>query len=225
MVNVVTSGQYDIIGRARPSIADPWLPRKIDEGRIEDICECIGCNMCISRFEGGGVIVCTQNPTALEEYRRGWHPERFEAPQDPCSVMVVGGGPAGMECARVLGLRGYTVHLVEAEPELCGHLKHVARMPGLAEWGRVIDYRETQFAKLPDLTVHRGTGAVTADDVLEFGVERVVLAAGAHWVGDGVSAMGPDPIPGVDAVLPGFVTPEQFWAGKEIGERVVVLVT
>ena len=47
------------------------MPRKIDEGRVEDICECIGCNMCISRFEGGGVIVCTQNPTALEEYRRG----------------------------------------------------------------------------------------------------------------------------------------------------------
>ena len=223
MLNALASGQLDIIGCARPSIADPWMPRKIDEGRVEDICECIGCNMCISRFEGGGVIVCTQNPTALEEYRRGWHPERFEAATEPCSVMVVGGGPAGMECARVLGMRGYTVHLVEAEAELGGHLRHVARLPGLAEWGRVIDYRETQFAKLPNVVVHRGTGAVTAEDVLAFEAEKVVLAAGAHWVGDGMSAMGPEPIPGIDSGLPGFVTPEQFWAGKEIGERVVVL--
>ena len=223
MVTAVTSGQVDIIGCARPSIADPWLPRKIDEGRIEDICECIGCNMCISRFERGGVIVCTQNPTALEEYRRDWHPERFAATVEPCSVIVVGAGPAGMECARVLGLRGHEVHLVEAEPLLGGHVRHVARLPGLAEWARVIDFRETQFAKLPNIAIHRGTGTVTADDILGFGTRKVVLATGARWVGDGKSAMGPDPIPGIDARLPGFVTPEQFWAGKQIGERVVIL--
>ena len=81
MVRVLRSGQYDIIGCARPSIADPWLPRKIDEGRTDDIAECIGCNQCIARFEYGVPIVCTQNPTALEEYRRGWHPERF-APRE-----------------------------------------------------------------------------------------------------------------------------------------------
>ena len=128
-----------------------------------------------------------------------------------------------MECARVLGLRGHEVHLVEAEPVLGGHLRHVARLPGLAEWARVIDFRETQFAKLSNIAIHRGTGSVTADDILEFGARKVVLATGARWVGDGKSAMGPDQIPGIDAGLPGFVTPEQFWAGKQIGERVVVL--
>ena len=65
MLEVVNSGIIDIIGCARPSIADPWLPRKIDEGRIDDIRTCIGCNVCISRWEMGGVpFICTQNATA-----------------------------------------------------------------------------------------------------------------------------------------------------------------
>ena len=79
MVAIVRDGQCDIIGAARPSIADPFLPKKIEEGRLEDIRECIGCNICISRWEiGGPPLICTQNATAGEEYRRGWHPERFE---------------------------------------------------------------------------------------------------------------------------------------------------
>ncbi|HTN98818.1 MAG TPA: NAD(P)-binding protein, partial [Nordella sp.] len=184
MVRVIRSGQLDIIGAARPSIADPWLPRKIDEGRVEDICECIGCNACVSRFNLNNMIICTQNPTALEEYRRGWHPERFAPAPDPEMVLVVGAGPSGLECARVLGKRGYDVHLVEAKEQLGGHLRDVVRLPGLAEWGRVYDYRESQIARMPNVTVMRGTGLVTADDILNYGARRVVLATGARWVGN-----------------------------------------
>ncbi|MFO1058480.1 MAG: FAD-dependent oxidoreductase [Dongiaceae bacterium] len=223
MLRVIRSGQYDIIGCARPSIADPWLPRKIDEDRIEDICECIGCNQCISRFERGATIVCTQNPTALEEYRRGWHPERLDrAPRDGI-VAVVGAGPAGLECARVLGARGYRTHLLEAEPELGGHLRQVVRLPGLAEWGRVVSWRETQLAKLANVEILRGVGRVEADDLLAYGASRIVLATGARWAGDGVAGFGPEPIPGVDAAIPGILTPEQYWAGKPVGRRVVIL--
>src|SRR5258705_12336201 len=96
MVRVIKSGQLDIIGCARPSIADPFLPRKIDEGRSDEICECIGCNVCISRFNLNNTIICTQNPTALEEYRRDWHPEPSTPAPRALSVLVVGGGPAGM---------------------------------------------------------------------------------------------------------------------------------
>ncbi len=223
MLRVVRSGQYDIVGCARPSIADPWLPRKIDEGRIEDICECIGCNLCVARFEYGVPIVCTQNPTVMEEYRRGWHPEKFAPADDAGTVMVVGAGPAGLECARVLGRRGYDVHLCEAEAELGGHLKAVVRLPGLAEWGRVIAYREGQLQRMANVKVLRGLGDVRAEDVLAYGAPRVVVATGARWVGDGVSGLGPDPIPGIDAADPAFVTPEQFFSGKPVGERVVVL--
>ena len=115
---------------------------------LEDIRECIGCNICVSKFQQGGQIMCTQNVTIGEEYRRGWHPEKFTKTTKPCSVLVVGGGPAGMECARILGERGYVVHLREAEKELGGHWKAVATLPRLNEWGRVITYRQTQLGKL-----------------------------------------------------------------------------
>jgi dimethylamine/trimethylamine dehydrogenase len=223
MVRVVKSGQLDIIGAARPSIADPFLPRKIDEGRTEDICECIGCNICISRFNLGSTIICTQNPTVMEEYRRGWHPERFTKPERCEAALVVGAGPAGLECARVLGLRGYRVSLVEAETTLGGHLRDVIRLPGLAEWGRVITYREGQLSRMANVEILRGAGMVSAADVLDFGAARIVLATGARWVADGLGAMGPDPVPGAAAEHGYCVTPEQFFAGKPIGQRVVIL--
>jgi dimethylamine/trimethylamine dehydrogenase len=223
MVRVVRSGQYDIIGCARPSIADPWLPRKIDEGQLDDIAECIGCNQCIARFEYGVQIVCTQNPTALEEYRRGWHPERFASRAKDELILVLGAGPAGLECARVLGRRGYRVHLVEGEKALGGHLRDVVKLPGLQEWFRVVSLRETQLRRMPNVEILMGTGEVTPDDLLNYGADKVVLATGAAWIGDGTSAMGLDPVPGIDASLPLFVTPEQIFAGKAIGNSVVVL--
>ena len=83
MVEIIESGAWDLIGAARPNIADPFLPRKIDEGRLDEIRACIGCNICISKGDVRRHIGCTQNATAGEEYRRGWHPERFEPTHDP----------------------------------------------------------------------------------------------------------------------------------------------
>jgi dimethylamine/trimethylamine dehydrogenase len=223
MLGVLRSGQYDIIGCARPSIADPWLPRKIDEDRVEDICECIGCNLCISRFERGATIVCTQNPTALEEYRRDWHPAKFTSTTRSDTVVVVGAGPSGLECARVLGERGYKTHVLERDIELGGHLRSVVRLPGLAEWARVISWRAGQLAKLRNVEVMRGVGEVEADDLLEFGASKLVIATGARWNGNGVAGFGPEPISGVDDSHERIVTPEQLWAGKAIGQRVVIL--
>ncbi len=220
----ITSGQLDIIGAARPSIADPFLPKKIDEGRIEDVRECIGCNVCISRWEiGGPPMVCTQNATANEEYRRGWHPEKFARTTSEDSVLVVGAGPAGMEAARVLGERGYEVHLREASAEVGGCVNDIMRYPGLSEWARITTYRQIQLDKLKNVEVHTGVGKMTADEVLEYGAEKVVIATGSHWSTNGENSVSHDPVEGLDASLPYICTPEQVFAGKEVGQRVLIL--
>ena len=95
MVRMVRDGLLDMIGAARPSIADPFLPRKIEEGRLEDIRECIGCNICVSGDGTISPIRCTQNPSMGEEWRRGWHPEVMRPKTSDASVLVVGAGRPG----------------------------------------------------------------------------------------------------------------------------------
>ena len=107
MVRLIRQGVLDFIGAARPSIADPYLPKKIEEGRIDAIRECIGCNMCISGDYTMTPIRCTQNPSMGEEWRRGWHPETIRAKDSDARILVVGGGPAGLEAAMSAGRRGY----------------------------------------------------------------------------------------------------------------------
>ena len=229
MTEVVRSGQLDIIGAARPSISDPFLPNKIDEGRVDDIRVCIGCNVCISRWEiGGPPFICTQNATAGEEYRRGWHPEKFPKAGSDDSVLVVGAGPSGAECARILMERGYVVHLVDKGEKIGGYVNDVATLPGLGEWSYHRDYRESQLEKLvkknKDSQIALGSKPLTVDDCLEYGADKIVIATGASWNTDGTNAFTHDPIPGVDASLDSHVTPEQIFAGsKDIGKKVVIL--
>jgi dimethylamine/trimethylamine dehydrogenase len=228
MAEMVRSGVIDCIGSARGSIADPFLPRKIEEGRLDDVRECIGNNICAARYMQRGLLICTQNATAGEEYRRGWHPEKFTpAGNADLDVLVVGAGPAGMECAMVLGRRGMRrIHLVDAEDELGGTMRWVPRLPGLGEWGRIVNHRRIQLAKLPNVQVVAGT-RLDADAVLAYGADLVVVATGARWAADGLSGTTHAPVPGADASLPHVLTPEQIMVdGKSVpGERVLVYDT
>ncbi|HTA04950.1 MAG TPA: NAD(P)-binding protein, partial [Solirubrobacteraceae bacterium] len=177
MAEAVRSGAIDVIAAARPSIADPFIPKKIEEGRYEDIRECIGCNVCASRFWRALPIVCTQNATLGEEFRRGWHPERFsKATNAERAVLVLGAGPAGMECAMVLGKRGLSaVHLVDEHDSLGGSMREISAYPNLGEWGRVTVYRQVQLAKLANVEVILNKH-LDAEDVFTYGAEIVVVA-------------------------------------------------
>lgn len=219
MVSQISRGVLDMIGAARPSIADPFLPKKIEEGRPEEIRECIGCNVCVSGERRIVPMRCTQNPTMGEEWRRDWHPERIPAKASDDRVLVVGAGPAGLECARALGERGYAVTLAEATDVLGGRVNAESRLPGLAEWARVRDYRVSRLQQMADVEIYRDS-RLTAEHVLEFGFPRVVLATGARWRKDGVGRQNRAPIPGADAV--NVYSPDEIMADVPIQGPVVV---
>lgn len=185
MANAIKSGAQDMIGAARPSIADPFLPEKIRTGRSDDIRECIGCNICYASDSVGVPIRCTQNPTMGEEWRLGWHPEKIAKASKHEHTLVVGAGPAGLEAARALGEMGHQVTLAEATRDLGGRVTREARLVGLSEWARVRDWRMGQIDKLANISVYRES-RMTADDITELAPDHVLIATGAHWTTDGV---------------------------------------
>ncbi|MBZ9698355.1 MULTISPECIES: FAD-dependent oxidoreductase [unclassified Mesorhizobium] len=219
MVRMIRSGTLDFIGCARPSIADPFLPRKVEEGRIEDIRECIGCNICITGDMTMSISRCTQNPTFMEEWRKGWHPERMQAKGDSDSVLIVGAGPAGLEAARALGLRGYKVAIAEAGTELGGRVARESKLPGLSAWGRVRDYRQYQLSQMPDVDIYFES-RLSAGDILSFGFQNVAIATGSTWRRDGVARAHVVPMP-IDAAMPVY-SPDDLMAGKVPAGKVVL---
>jgi len=209
MVRQLRTGVLDLIGAARPSIADPFLPSKIREGRLEEIRECIGCNVCYASNYRGAALRCTQNPTMGEEWRRGWHPERVP-PGQGGSVLIVGAGPAGLEAAHILGKRGYSVTLADAAGEPGGRVTLESRLPGLAEWARVRDYRLTQLRSMPQVSMYLGN-RLSADEVREFGADHVLIATGARWRRDGLGRWHSLAIEGLPTR--GVLTPDDIMRG------------
>ena len=220
MVSLVKSGKLDLIGCARPSIADPFLPKKIEEGRLEDIRECIGCNICVSGDFLMSPVRCTQNPSMGEEWRRGWHPERIRPKETEAPVLIVGAGPSGLEAAQMLGKRGYEVAVSEATGKAGGRVAREAALPGLAAWRRVADHRLQQILNLRNVEIHLGS-QLTADDVLELEFSRVAIATGARWRRDGVGHQWRFPVPG--AADGEVLTPDDIMDGaRPAGKSVIV---
>ena len=220
MASQIRRGLLDFIGAARPSIADPFIPRKIDEGRTDDIRECIGCNICISGDMTMSISRCTQNPTFMEEWRKGWHPEKMNPKGASSTVLIVGAGPAGLEAARAAGSRGYQVTLAEAEIELGGRVRLESQLPGLNTWGRVRDYRQYQISQMANVDIYLDS-MLSAQHVLDLGFENVAVATGSIWRRDGVARHNLRPIP-IDKSMPVF-TPDDLMAGRvpESGHVVV----
>ena len=138
---------------------------------------------------------CTQNPTMGEEWRRGWHPERIAVEtSEEAHVLVVGGGPAGLECALALGRRGYEVTLAEASAQAwaAGCWRNRACRASAPGSGCATT-ANTCSSKLANVAVYRES-QMTAEDIVGFGADHVVLATGSAWREDGIGAMGETPM-------------------------------
>jgi len=206
---IVAAGQVDVVGMTRALIADPDLPRKAREGRLDDIRTCVGANEgCIDRIYQGKAVTCVQNPAAGRELELG---EARPAAR-PRSVMIVGGGVAGLEAARTAALRGHRVTLLERAAELGGQVLLAARAPARAEYAGIVRYLAAQVRKL-GVQVRLGVEA-TPDLVLAERPDAVVVATGSHpYV---------PPVPGIDGKH--VVTTRQVLGGEaEAGPSVVVI--
>jgi len=210
MASAIERGIMDLIGAARPSIADPFLPNKIKAGRHEDIRECIGCNICVTGDTRFVPIRCTQNPTMGEEWRRGWHPETIAPKKSEDEILIVGAGPAGLEAARALGQRGYHVILTDAKREAGGRVVLESALPNLSEWRRVADWRMTQINKIENIFFYRSS-PMTVKDILETEAPHVIIATGATWRRDGVGRNSSRPVPGNAKIF----TPDDLMNGTQ----------
>jgi len=218
MVSQIKRGILDLIGAARPSIADPFLPNKINEGREDEIRECIGCNICVSGYHDCVPVRCTQNPTMGEEWRRNWHPERIPPGDPETSVLIVGAGPAGLECACALGKRGFAVTVAEARGELGGRVSIESKLPGLSTWARVRDYRTNLIQLMGNVEIYRGS-QLSAQDVIDFGCDHAVIATGAQWTREILSTSG-YPVSELEGDT--VFTPDDILAGAEAEGPIVI---
>jgi len=204
----VEQDKCDIVNLGRAMIADPDFPNKMKEGREDEIRKCIACNTCLSKHTSGHVE-CTLN---AEVGREEEYTIRKKAPERRQKVLIIGGGPAGMECARVAAMRGDEVHLYEKQERLGGQLNIADQTFGKQEIRNVVDYLSVQMDK-QGVNVVLNTEA-TAELVEELAPDTIVVAVG------GVPRI-PD-IPGIDK--PHVVLADDVLRNKvDTGEKIVVI--
>jgi 2,4-dienoyl-CoA reductase-like NADH-dependent reductase (Old Yellow Enzyme family)/thioredoxin reductase len=206
---ILADGSIDLVGMTRALIADPDLPRKAIEGRLDDVRLCVGANEgCIDRIYQGKPVTCVQNPGAGRETELA----ELVPTASPRRVVVVGAGPAGLEAARVAALRGHRVVLLEREAEVGGQVLLAARGPARAEYAGILRFLARQVEKLTIDCRLRVEASV--DTVLAESPEVVIIATGS-------SPYRPD-LPGLDGKH--VVTDRDVLLDRaEVGERVVVV--
>jgi 2,4-dienoyl-CoA reductase-like NADH-dependent reductase (Old Yellow Enzyme family)/thioredoxin reductase len=205
---VLAEGKADFIGMARPLIADPDLPRKVKEGRVDEIRRCISCNECRESARVRS-LRCTMNAAAGRERRY----DTLKPTERVKKVVVVGAGPGGMEAARVAALRGHQVKVLEQSSYLGGeHLKLASVPPHKEVLKNIVDYYSVALKALDNVDIEFGKTA-TADSVLREKPDAVIIATGG-------SPLIPN-VPGIERK--NVVTALDVLAGANVGKTVVVV--
>lgn len=203
--NIIKEGKADMVAMARPLIADPELPKKAKEGRIDEIRTCIACNSCFDRVFEGSPITCLVNPAVGRE-------REFEIVpvESPKNVIVVGGGPGGMETARIARLRGHNVTLYEKDEKLGGQVNLIAVCPEMEEFSNIPRYYNTQ---LKDVNIVFDV-KVTPDLLIDQKPDAVVVATGALPIVPNISGVNNTNV----------CTAFDLLKGKEINGKKVIVV-
>lgn len=214
---ILAEGQADLVGMTRAQIADPELANKARAGRLDDIRPCLGDNEnCFGRVGRGGVK-CTVNPRAGRESILG--SEAIKPAPVKKKLMVVGGGPAGMEAARIAAQRGHQVTLYEKTGKLGGQVNLAALLPGRSEINNIVRWLEGQISGL-GVKVQLGQ-EITAEKAVELKPDSIIIATGAAFYKNGYNGHTLMPVPGWDNEI--VATPEDILSGeKTAGNRVVI---
>ncbi|MBZ0129701.1 MAG: FAD-dependent oxidoreductase [Rhodobacteraceae bacterium] len=217
---VIGSGAADLVSIVRGQIADPHLVAKAQAGRAEDIRGCLSCNqMCWGRRYRDYWISCLINPSAGREWE--WGGDRFTPAEVAKSVLVVGGGPAGLEAARVAAERGHKVTLAEAGPDLGGQFRLAGLQPRRGQITDLIGWYGRQLDRL-GVTVRYNT-YLDAEEVAAFDADAVVVATGSQPAGTGFQKALPQVAELAGFAAGGVVSPEEVLRREvRCGGRVIV---
>jgi mycofactocin system FadH/OYE family oxidoreductase 2 len=217
---ILAEGRADLVGMTRAQIADPRLAEKARAGRAGRIRPCIGSNQgCRGALDLGHPIMCTVNPaTGAEGTSSGGPPDPTP---DPKTVVVVGGGPAGLKVAEVAATRGHAVTLFEQDDELGGQVRLAARLPFREEFAGVAQHLEREVRAL-DVEIVLGC-CVDEAAVERLAPDVVVIATGSKPLRTGVAALPLDRYRLVGSDLPHVLVPHDVLLGADVGRRVVVV--